>query len=304
MAGSLIQTIKHKSVALTHVCSACGNPVIHYSAIQSLVFLAHNDQLNSRIEKHKARAAQIAEEQIEQMIRQIDGCKEKPQALGLLEREPRQSAWEGVEMRTVIDDKTKATTWITGMTGPCPYCGFKEPWQKTAPSKALKEGKAESFPTVFNSSDRAELWALLRLQQQMEADEAIRLSPDRIAEVREEQACHLKERDEAQAELNSTARQDQIAALEAQKEQLNKDLKAAGIMAFKAKKEINAKLGEVDQQIQDLQTEDKKQKEIQGQRLRQHELAAERLGVTLSAGRSGVEGFFSDDAQTLRVFSE
>ena len=50
--------------------------------------------------------------------------------------------------------------------------------------------------------------------------------------------------------------------------------------------------------------EDKKQKEIQGQRLRQHELAAERLGVTLSAGRSGVEGFFSDDAQTLRVFSE
>ncbi|MBQ6333096.1 MAG: hypothetical protein IJI34_10090 [Clostridia bacterium] len=304
MAGSLIQIMKHKSVALTHMCSSCENPVIHYSTVHSLVFLAHNDQLNYRIEKHKTRAAQIAEEQIDHMLRQINGCKNKPQALGQLEQEPKQSAWDGIEMRTVIDDKTKATTWITGMTGSCPYCGFKEPWQKTTPSKALKEAKTESFPTVIDSSDRAELWAALRLQRQMETDEEIRLSPDRMAEVREEQVRLMKEQDEAQAELNNTVRQDQIAALNAQKEQLNKDLKAAGMMAFKAKKDINAKIGEVDQQIQSLQAEDKKQKEDLSQRIRQCELATEKLAVTLSSGNKGIEGFFSNEALTLRVFSE
>ena len=299
MSGSSVQIQRTKSIVLYHVCSACKNPVIRPCTVHT--FLVSN--ITGFQEKKNARKAEAsAQEQLDALIAKIVSCKREPKGLGMLAQAPSQNAWSGIELRTDVDDRTKATTWISGMLGSCPCCGQLELWQGNATPKMMADVPPESFPMVFNDYNRATLEAMLQLQNQAEENEAIRNDPVRFAQAKEENSRLLLERDREEATLRSTALSEQISQLEKEKATLEQDLKGAGVFAIKAKKEITGHINQVVEQIRTLQAQDKARLKDSADAIRRYTLDLERLSLILSPDEVNAEVIVSNEAEAFRLF--
>ena len=295
--ANLLDISRNRSVAVSHRCSVCGYTVINFCTVTSLVRTGYE----FGAAKAQAHAEETAESQMDALVADIVSCCEKPHSLARLCPSSPTNPWSGID-EMEIDNRTFSMTRISALTGACPICGNREPWQKTGAGPAIRALPPVSFPTVYDTNDRAELDALLALQEEIERGEAVRRDPARLAEAKETHARLLAERDSLRNSLQNDSAQRQIAALEGQKAQIEAELKATGLMAFKAKREINARLEEVTGQIDTLQKEDKKNREELLAALRRDEFELERCAVISSEGGTKVERCWSSSAVALRLY--
>ena len=293
----ILDMMSSRDLSLSHRCSVCGYIVIHYCKMQSLVRVGYEFSAA----KAQARAEEIARSQMDDVAADIASCREKPHSLSRLCPGSMENPWSGIAA-IEIDSKTRAMTQILGMTDVCPYCGNQEPWQKAGSQSSLKTLQAENFPTVYENSERAVLDTLIELQSVLEEKESMRLDDKKLTVAHEEHTRLLTEKETAAAELKNNTIQLQISKLEAQKEQLEKDHKAAGFVAFKAKKEISAKIDEIKEQIDELQKQDKAKKEELKKTIRMLEFALERSSVLLGSSCAKVEHCWSANAETIRLY--
>lgn len=298
--NNILDITRTRGIFLSHRCSVCGYKVVHACNVITLVRVGYD----FGAEKAHARAEEVATSQMDALIGSVISCREKPRSLATLCPDSKLNPWQGIQ-ELEIDSKTRSMTRITGLTEVCPICGNLEPWQRIGAQSALRSLTPECFPTVFDDYQRAELDALIDLQSVQEKNEAMRLDVDQLAKAREEHARLLDERDAVTKALQDDSIQQQVAELEAKKEQLEADHKAAGLMAFKAKKEIGAKIDELSKQIDELSKQAKAKKTELSRTLRINEFSLERSKVALAPnGGAHVESIWTSSARALRLFTE
>ena len=295
--ANILDITRNRSIAVSHRCSVCGYTVINLCTVTSLVRAGYDFSAA----KAMAHAEETAVSEMDALVADIASCREKPHSLAMLCPNSPTNPWSGInEME--IDSKTLSMTRISALTDACPFCGNKEPWQKIGTQAALRTLPQESFPAVYDSSDRAEFDALLALQDEMEHNDAVRSDPVQLSEAREKYSRLLAEKDSLQSSLQDDSIQRQIAALEEKKTQLDAELKATGIMAFKAKKEIKARLDEAAEQISTLQKDDKKDKDACLVALHKAEFDIERCALLFSEGGAKVERCWTANTEALRLY--
>lgn len=297
--SSILRITRSRKITLSHRCSVCGYTVIHFCTVDTLVCTSYEFSQA----KATAHAEEVANSQIDALIADIASCWENPHPLGKLCPSSIRNPWEDIE-ECVVDHKTNAATRISGLTEVCPCCGNLEPWQKTVYSMALKEAKAESFPTVIENTDRAELYSLLHLQTMLEENEAVRRDPRRLEAAREENSRLLAERSNVQKELRDDSIEQNISSLNEQKARLAGDKKATGFLALKAKKEIGAQIDEIDQQIEKLKKQDKKKKDELNRTLRRVDFELERYAVLFASDDVKVEHIWNTSSKVLRLYAD
>lgn len=296
--ANILDIARSRDLCLSYRCSVCGYTVIRFCTVHSLVRTGYE----FAAAKARAHAEETANKQMDALVADVASCREKPHSLGKLCPDTKLNPWLGIT-EYEIDSKTRAMTRIVGLTGVCPCCGNQEPWQKVGAQSGLRTLPPESFPTVFDNPERAELDVLLKLQSVQEENEAIRRDPERLAAAREEAARLLAERSAALSGLQDQEIQQQISSLEARKTQLEGDLRAAGLMAFKAKKEISAKIAEVSEQIDELRKQDKANKNALNRTLRKDDHELERYAVLFAPTAAKLEQCWSNEAKVLRLYA-
>ena len=253
--------------------------------------------------KAQAHAEETAEKQMDLLVSAIASCREKPQPLGIYCPASEQNPWLGAEERE-IDKKTVAGLRILGLKDPCPYCGNQELWQKIGTYPGLRSQPPESYPTVYDTLERADLEAMLQLQDMLEENEAVRRDAARLAEARETRERLRAEKEAAQAAQEDTFIQRQIDALEAQRAQMEGELKAAGMFAFKAKKEINARLDETRAKAEELRKQEKKRQTELAETVRKDSFALERSDLLFAESPVKIEQSWTATAAAFRLYAE
>ena len=161
-----------------------------------------------------------------------------------------------MELWYKIDDRTRATTWLSPLDKLCPICGHIEAWSAVKSGPEVMQGLTQkNIPCAFTDVGRAYLWAFLGVQENQELIEAQR------AQAGDKQIVHpllLQVHDRIKAVKNELPQEDKkniCSFIEADIARLNLEMEACKFSERKRKNELKLQIDGRQKQLNEVKAE-------------------------------------------------
>lgn len=254
MANAVTQ-FRLPEVYLLHKCSVCGNFVLSFTRILSVVEYGQSALNNITIDE----ASQYVLDKFEE---EFISCAE---GKGHLRRKMLTPPEAKIRMQSYaigpssfqydIDGAfAQGSAWLVmGDDSICPICGHREAWQQqNAHLERLNQLKEENFPKLYHTFELAQLMGKLMLQDKMEYIDQTRRAPGTVENAQKEYQKKMSRKKEVENHLHNGLNYSALDSANAELKALQEQLSRLKVFDMKAKNSLKQQIEALEHKIAEI----------------------------------------------------